>query len=86
LPSKPRGVPPTHGPGRDGVVGDTEVLRSMPASYARRRYFARFLLVIRPILKFMSGLLAHRVPITSIQIAEPPQGCVKPEAPDVKKT
>jgi hypothetical protein len=57
----------------------------MPASYARRRYFARFLLVIRPILKFMSGLLAHRVPIASIQMAEGRQGCVKPGAAAVKR-
>jgi len=57
----------------------------MPASYARRRYFARFLLVIRPILKFMSGLLAYRVPIASIQMAEVPKSCVKPEAAAVKR-
>jgi hypothetical protein len=85
LPSKPRGVQSVDGPGRDGIVGDPEGFRSMPASYARRRYFARFLFVIRPILKFMSGLLAHLVPITSIQMAEPPQGCVKPEGAAVKR-
>ena len=35
----------------------------MPASYARRRYFARFLFVILPILKLMSGLLAEPAPL-----------------------
>lgn len=86
MPSKLRGIPLIDSPVRDGIVGDPEVLRSMPALYARRRYFARFLFVIRPILKLMSGLLALRVPVTSIQIAEPHQGCVKPEGAALKKT
>jgi hypothetical protein len=86
LPSKPRGAPSIDGSRREGIAGDAAALRSMPASYARRRYFARFLLLIRPILKFMSGLLAHLIPITSIQMAEPSQGCVKPEEAAVKET
>jgi hypothetical protein len=61
----------------------------MPASYARRRYFARFRFVILPILKLMSGLLAEPAllgpkSLVINEIAEAPQGCVKPAAADVK--
>ena len=62
----------------------------MPASYARRRYFARFLFVILPILKLMSRLLAEpaplgpQSPLVINEIAEAPQGRVKPVAAQVK--
>ena len=63
-PSRSRGVPSKR-PGRGGIVSDTGVFPSMPALYARRRCFARFLFVIRPIFKLMSVLLADGVPAPS---------------------
>jgi hypothetical protein len=84
LPSKSRGVPSIDRLDCDGIVVDTEAFRSMPASYARRRYFARFLFVIRPILKPMSVLLAGQVRLVTIQMPEGAQTCVKPPRADVK--
>jgi hypothetical protein len=84
LPSRPPGVLSVDGSGRDGIVGETDVSRSMPASYARRRYFVRFLFVIRPIFKLILVLLADPLPSVNIQMADGPQACVKPDAHDIK--
>jgi hypothetical protein len=67
------------------MIGDTDAFPRMPASYARRRYFVRFLFVIRPIFKLMSVLLAGQVRLVTIQMAQGPQAGVKPSAGVVKR-
>jgi hypothetical protein len=58
----------------------------MPASYARRRYFARFRFVNRPIFRFMSTSLCTSIRAsTDLQMAEGAQGRVKPEGHDIKE-